>query len=618
MNPLRTIYSKYIFIVYLLLLTSPLFVNSQEIKDSSNFYFRLKQRADKHKVTQWIFDILIEIPDGDSIKGPTLMLKKKTVNPFLKYKGKIVRNISIVVLDPFGYSVNNLYAKHPGYVERVGNNYHIETKERIIRNLLLFKPDKELDPLELSETERILRLTPYIFDARVYVQRYSIKAKDSVDIMVVVQDRWTSTAVSKFDLNAPDIILSEKNLLGFGHQYVQGFAWNPTDQYLTTAGRYSIFNIKKSFISTEVFYSTAKENNRLGVSVDRPFYSPLAKWAGGINFAKNNTVFKQTITETGLINSYPLNYNVFDLWGAKSFPLTENKSAALDKRSSNYILGARYYHKNFTERPSFTIDTTLVNRDEYLYLANYGFTRRKYYSDRYLFRYGANEDIPEGISAELVVGVLKKEITSLLYYSGIKLGAGEHFDNFGYFSAGIAYGTFYNQNFVNSGVIVFDAFYFSDLIKSNLWFFRQFSRLKLVEGISREFHENLNINGAQMYGFSSGELYAKSKIILNFEFVMYAPYKLLGFQFAPVILCGFAGMGTNFVNIFKNTFYQAYAIGVLIRNEYLISNTFQLSIGLYPYMPGNPDFTLKANPITGYNVKARDYFISKPDLVLYE
>lgn len=615
---MRIIYLKYLFVVYLFFLINPILVIAQGINDSTNFYFRLKQKADKHKVTQWIYEVLIEIPNEDSIKGPTIMLSKKTVNPFLKYKGKIVRNVSIVVLDPFGYSVNNLYAKYPGYVERVGNNYHIETKERIIRNLLLFKPDKELDPLELSESERILRLTPYIYDARVYVQRYSIKAKDSVDIMVVVQDRWTSTAVSKFDLIAPDIILSEKNILGFGHQYVQGFAWNPTDQYLTTAGRYSIFNIKKSFISTEVFYSTAKENNRFGVSIDRPFYSPLAKWAGGMSLVKNNTVFKQTISETGLINTYPLKYNAFDLWGAKSFPLTQNKSAALDKRSSNFILGVRYYRKDYTDRPSFAIDTNQVNRDETLYLANYGFTRRKYYSDRYLFRYGANEDIPEGISAELVLGVMKKEITSLLYYSGIKFGAGEHFDNFGYFSAGVAYGTFFNQNFVSSGVIVFDAFYFSDLIKSNRWYFRQFSRFKLVEGISREFHENLNINGTQMYGFSSSELYAKSKVILNFEFVMYAPYKLLGFQFAPVILCGVAGLGTNIVNMFKNTFYQAYAIGVLIRNEYLISNTFQLSIGLYPYMPGSPDFTLKANPITGYNVKARDYFISKPDLVLYE
>lgn len=618
MNPLRIIYSKYFFIVFLLLLINPLFVNSQGIKDSTNFYFRLKQKADKHKITQWMFDILIEIPNADSIKGPTILLSKKTANPFLKYKGKIVRNISIVVLDPFGYSVNNLYAKHPGYVERIGNNYHIETKERIIRNLLLFKPHKELDPLELSESERILRLSPYIFDARVYVQRYSVKAKDSVDIMVVVQDRWTTTAVSKFDLNAPDIILSEKNILGFGHQYIQGFAWNPTDQYITTAGRYSIFNIKKSFISTDLFYSTAKENNRFGISIDRPFYSPLAKWAGGMSLVKNNTVFRQTITETGAINTYPLIYNTFDLWGAKSFPLTQNKSAALDKRSSNFILGARYYRKDYFERPAYTIDSNRVNRDESLYLANYGFTRRKYYSDQYLFRYGANEDIPEGISAELVMGVMTTEISSLLYYSGFKLGAGEHFDNFGYFSAGLGYGTFYNKDFVSSGVFVFDAFYFSDLIKSNLWYFRQFSRFKLVEGISRELHENLNINGTQMYGFTSSQLNGKSKIILNFEFVMYAPYKLLGFQFAPVILCGFAGMGTDFLNIFSNTFYQAYAIGLLIRNEYLISNTFQLSIGLYPYMPGNPDFTVKANPITGYNVKARDYFISKPDLVLYE
>ena len=58
-----------------------------------------------------------------------------------------------------------------------------------------------------------------------------------------------------------------------------------------------------------------------------------------------------------------------------------------------------------------------------------------------MFRYGANEDIPEGISAELVVGLMKKEFDPLEYYSGIKFAAGKHFEDIGYLSIGTAYGT---------------------------------------------------------------------------------------------------------------------------------------------------------------------------------
>jgi hypothetical protein len=121
-----------------------------------------------------------------------------------------------------------------------------------------------------------------------------------------------------------------------------------------------------------------------------------------------------------------------------------------------------------------------------------------------------------------------------------------------------------------------------------------------------------------MYGFSSGNLTGKSKAIINLEFVLYLPYKFIGFQFAPVLFYSVAGLANNFGNMFSNTFYQSFALGVLIRNEYLVSSTFEFSIGFYPYMPGRADNSFIANPINNYNAQARDYFITKPDLVHYK
>lgn len=609
---------RYLVTLCVVFLFIPFCVLAQEIPDSANFYKRLEKRSDKHNFTRWVHDAIFSNSDDVEKDTPVFTSKKKTVNPFLKYKGKIVRNINIVVLDPFGYSVNDLFGKTQDYFDRIGNKYHVTTKERIVRNLLLFKTDNELDPLEVSESERLLRLSPFLYDARIYIQKYKYRKGDSVDVLVVVQDNWSTLASTNFDISSPQIKVTEKNFLGLGHQMEEGISWSSTDQYLATTGKYSIFNIRKTFISTAAFYSTAKDNKQFGVAVDRPFYSPLAKWAGGISVVKNNTVFLQPDIETGLINKYALNYNASDVWGAKSFPLTQNKSADIKLRSSNFIWGARYYRVDYTERPSFEIDINKVIQDKKLYLTNFGFTRRSYYRDRYLFRYGANEDIPEGVSCELILGAMKNELSSLWYYSGVKFGAGKHFDKYGYLSAGVGYGTFYNKDFIGSGVVNFNAIWFADLVKMNRWYFRQFCRFKLVEGIDRALNENLNINGAQMYGFSSDLLMAKSKIILSFEFVLYAPYKLIGFQFAPVLFCGFAGMGKNFGSMFGSQVYQSYALGVLIRNEYLVSSTFQISIGLYPYMPGNSDFTLKFNPITNYDVRARDYFISKPDIVSYD
>lgn len=612
--------SKYLLCL-IPLFVLPALVHAQDEKDQTRIYHELREKSRKHKMTRWIYEALFTDPDRVEAEAPTTTTKNITQNPYLPYKGKIVRSVRIVSLDPFGYSVNDTIGRQPDYIERVGNKYHISTRKRVIRNLLLIEPARPLDPLELSESERLLRLSPYVNDARVYVKESKGKGRkrsDSVDVVVVVQDKWSTTVGSDLDINSPNLKLIEKNLFGIGHQLEEGIAWSNADQYITTSGRYSIFNIKNTFISSSLFYSTTRDNKQIGASLDRPFYSPLAKWAGGVNVTRNYSVFKQTNVETLEETKYPLNYNTQDVWLAKSFPFSENRTASLGQRSSSIIIGARYYHTDFLTRPSFTIDTNLFNRDQTLYLANVGFTRRTYYKERYLYRFGANEDIPQGISLEYVQGLLNREMQPLWYYSGVKLAAGKHIEEFGYLSGGIGYGTFYDKNFIGQGVVNVDGFYFSDLIQSGTWFFRGFTRYKLVHGLDRASYENVNINGTQMYGFSSDVLTAKSKMIVNFEFVMYTPYKVVGFRFAPVILCGFSTMGSRFNDLFSTQVYQSYALGLLIRNEYLIANTFEVSIGLYPYMPGSSDYTVKTNPFNSYNVRARDFFISKPDLVAYE
>ena len=604
-------------ILYIIIIACPQFILAQIKKDTANFYYKLEIKANKYKLTSWIYDVVFEDFNPNDTLKPIVVFKKKTINPFIKFNGKKIRDIQIIVLDPFGYSVNEFYSNTPDCFEKLGNKYHTTTKEQVIRNLLLFKPNKVLDAIELSESERILRLSPYIFDARIYLLKSKSVNNDSIDVLVVTQDRWTTTANSGFDFAAPNILINDKNILGFGHQYTQGLAWDATDEYITTSGKYSIFNIKKSFVGATVFYSTTNENKQVGASIERLFFSTLTKWAGGLSVTKNNTIYQQ-IFNVSEIKKYDLVYNTLDLWGAKSFPFTQKQMSASDKRSINIVTGARYFYKQVNDRPSFAIDSDRINSNESLFLLSFGFSQRKYYRDRYLFRYGANEDIPEGNKVELIGGTLNKEGAPLFYYTGIKLGTGKHIDNFGYLSVGGGYGTFYNANTINLGVVNLNAFYFSDLIKRKKWFFRQFVRFNLIEGIARANYESLNINGPQMYGFSNPNLVNKSKVILNFEFVMYSPFKIIGFQFAPVLFYGIATLGNNITTLINNKYFHAMAIGVLIRNEYLVSNTFEISLGFYPYIFGNSDFTFIGNPISNYNVKANDYFINKPDLVLYE
>jgi hypothetical protein len=582
-----------------------------------DFYYRLENKAEKYKVTKWMYDALFTDLDNVSQEDTAIFVKKnKTQNQFLKYKGKIVRNITIVSLDPFGYSVNDTTRKGTSKMEQLGNKYHTNTRTRVIRNILLFKQNEELDPLELSESERLLRLTPYVNDARIYIKTLDRKNRrnDSVDVTVIVHDKWTTLAGSKFNLARPDIQLIEQNIFGIGHQFEEDIEWDSRNSHIGTAGKYSVFNIKNTFISTSVYYSDLYDLSQVGFTVDRPFYSSLTKWAGGIAVSHNQGTYIQHDYETLTDKRYDLDYDIQDIWGGKNFPL-HGKKASIGNRTKSFTTGARFFNRDIVKRPSFDIDSTRSNRDQHMYLVNAGWTQRKFYRDRYLYRFGANEDIPEGFMVEYTQGIMQREFSSLWYYSGLRCAAGRQYD-FGYLSGGLAYGTFYNRTFIGSGVLSADAFHFTNLIKGGRWFFREFSRVQFVNGIDRPSYENTNLNGLQMYGFSSDQLMNKSKLVLNLEFVMYAPYEVIGFKFAPVVLVGLGKIGGNVNDMFMGSrLYQSYALGVLIRNEHLVTNTFEISIGLYPFMTGHANNTIELNPIGSYALRARDYVIGKPDLI---
>lgn len=579
---------------------------------TTEFYKNLKETTGKRAWTRWLFQISLRstvpvVDDSTEItikKGPKL-----AKNPYYKHRGKPIQTVRVIVLDPFGGSVNQFFGTRPDYLERVGNKLHIATKERIIRNLLLFKEGNKADPLKISESERLLRLSPSIFDARIYI--YNIGKTDSLDVLVVVQDKWSLISWSAFNINAPDIGLSESNFLGVGHQIQQRVVWNLNDPYPTTHGRYGVYNIGKSYVQGNVYYTASPALNLYGASLLRPFYSPLTLWAGGVGAMRSNNIVPATLTES----SFPVNFTLTEVWAARSFQAKQHMSSNLDARTSRFIIGAGIYTRTFNNRPTDYVPDYL---NEQLLLFNFGFSRRTYYRDRYLFRYGANEDIPEGIALEFIEGWQVKESYKGSYYSGVRLSSGKHFEKVGYIAASIGMGASLNAQSIHSGVVNLGVFYFTDLWNVNRWKFRQFTRFNLIQGINRASNEQLNINGTQMYGFSSELLTAQSKAVLNFEFLMYTPYKWLGFQFAPVLFAGFASVGSDMSLLFETPVYQAYALGILIRNEYLIASTFQLSIGLYPIMPGSSNYTIKGNPISGYNVRAADYFITKPERIAYQ
>src|SRR5271169_2812981 len=99
----------------------------------------------------------------------------------LESEGAVIGSIDIETRNIFDQSdereSNGLY--------RLANHLHIRTKPGTIRAQLLFAGGERYLGRKLAETERVLRLLPFIYDARVVPVRY---ADGTVDIKVITKD----------------------------------------------------------------------------------------------------------------------------------------------------------------------------------------------------------------------------------------------------------------------------------------------------------------------------------------------------------------------------------------------------------------------------------------------
>jgi hypothetical protein len=59
-------------------------------------------------------------------------------------------------------------------------------------------------------------------------------------------------------------------------------------------------------------------------------------------------------------------------------------------------------------------------------------------------------------------------------------------------------------------------------------------------------------------------------------------------------------------------------LGVLIKNEYLVFNYFQISVAFYPIIPGDGENIFKINSNTTTDIGFRDFIIGKPGTAAYQ
>ncbi|HEX6572111.1 MAG TPA: BamA/TamA family outer membrane protein, partial [Steroidobacteraceae bacterium] len=168
-----------------------------------------------------------------------------------------------------------------GWLYRTANKLHINTRKRVVRDQLLFKPGEPYVQRVVQETERILRANEYLYDA--VIRPISFDGT-TVDLEVRTRDTWTLNPGVNFNRqggeNSGSIELEEKNLLGSGQQLA--FGWTSDVDRESLNFDYYDPHFQSTWMRFGVRYSDADDGDTTALRVEQPFYALDARYAGGL------------------------------------------------------------------------------------------------------------------------------------------------------------------------------------------------------------------------------------------------------------------------------------------------------------------------------------------------
>ena len=539
-------------------------------KDKNLLYYdSLKAKASRKPFTKKLYDLVVVSPQPVENRK----ISSKSDENYISYKGKKIKNVSIIRLNVFGTNINNPATVNPGKTNNLLNKTHVNTGERIIRKNILFSAGDTISPLTLSDNERILRELPFIDDARIIVVPVS---EEEADILVITKDVYSFGANYVYGgFKKGELSVFEKNILGTGHEFGIKIPFNSEKPESPGIGaNYTVNNFLKSFINLKVDFLNGLGSTTYGLNLNRTFISSATKYAGGV-------LVRQMYTTTDLDTMpepVPLKYNLQDYWMARSFLF--NKESV-----SRFIIAARYLNNNVFRKPDIQPDTYYKFQRYQIYMASAALSVQKYYKTNLIYGYGRTEDIPYGGLARITAGREINEFKNRTYI-GADISAGKSFPRLGYFYSSLALGSFITDKESEQGIFYSRLNYFTNLLPVGRFKSRNFVNIDYSRGFGRYDDEYLRFKENNGFtGFKNDSIRGTQRFTVSLESVLFSPANYHGFRFA---FFGFSDIGflSNSNEVLGNGFSLiSLGVGLRVRNDNLLFNTLQIRLAFFPNPP---------------------------------
>ena len=602
---------KLLFLLLALLSCHVVFSQENAPKmDSSEVYTDIQTYSKRHKFTTFLHKLVFKPVNSQKKKNQVVVEKN-----YRQFEGKIIRKINIVTLDPFGHSEIDSTEKPRNWVEKSGNSIHVKTKKLAIRNVLLIRENTPLDSLLVKESLRLIRTQSYINRVAITTGLIAENA-DSVDVFIRVLDTWSLLPRASFSDTKAIFQLKERNFFGSGHtlnsQYQKRYGDGKTAYNL----EYVVPNIKNTFILTKLdYFKDLDDNFGKTIIVDRPFYSPFAKWAGGVTV--DQQFRSDTLADANLVYAKQnFKYHLQDYWVGRAFRIFKENTE--NDRVTNVIVSSRFLNVKYLEKPTIAYDPVDFYSSEQFFLSGIGISTRKFVQDKYIFKNGVTEDVPIGKILGITAGYQFRNEVGRFYW-GSQLSFGNYFE-WGFLSLNFELGTFFTKSVTNQTAFSFQANYFTNLIDIGKWKVRQFVKPQLIIGINRQnsIGDQLTINEDYgILGFKSA-IYGNQKAVLTFQTQTYSPWNVVGFRLNPYFNYTIAMLGDETICLRESKTYSKIGVGLLITNDFLVFSTFQISLSYYPTIPGNGNNIFKTNTLETSDFGLQDFGLDKPRTVIYK
>lgn len=543
-------------------------------------------------------------------------------NPFMKFKGKIIRHIETIQLG-FEYDINDTTRISDNLGTRIGKRFHKITGENVVRKNLFFHEGDPVYPYLLADNERFLRELAYIKDARIIIDSVHTSA-DSVDVLILTKDVFSIGG--KLNISSTTrgrVELREENFLGTGTRLLLSGYYE--------AGRNPPKGIGYEFLSrniggTFIDFTTGYQDYGKAFSSDRNqetiFYTRLEKplvtaykpATGAMEWIYRRT---RNVYFSDSIYTSDYKYTSYSLDGWFGYSLDSRRSLYANKEIRVHRFVALRGFKQFYQ--VIPLKAQKVYNPSYAdyagALASLNIFRQVFYKTSFIYGFGVVEDIPEGFNAVVTAGYINKQGFKRPY-GGLNLSL-ENFKQQGkYFDYTLRLGGYYYRHRFEDVDLLFDVNHFSRLKKiGKNWYNRFFINTGIATQINPALNLPLFLNS--QFGlpyFNNDSLQSDLRATLKTETVFYNTRKFLGFRFAPFMFADGIMVKPSKQGLKYSDIFTAVGGGVRTRNDNLVFGTIELKGYYFPRTNGNMNvFKIELN--SNLRFKFRNNLSVRPEFV---